>query len=295
MNNDLLKIIKKHHLHPIGYQKIGKVYLIKEKDKRYILKLSTSNYDIYKYLISRDFHNFPDNYNTIGDNYDLSEYIPNIKLDNIQKLNDLLTTLSILHKKTSYKREISLDDIKKIYEDTLNKINEKLNYYTKINDLCDKKDFLSPSDYLLLINISLIYYSLEYSKNNLNKWYDNIKNNKSIRVSLIHNNISLDHFIVNQDKYLINWDKSMFDIPIFDILNYYKLYYKDISLNDLFMIYEKYNKLDVNEKELLLILLMIGNDLHFSNNELLNTKMLNDEIIFLQNIYDYNKDLIKKQ
>ena len=87
----------------------------------------------------------------------------------------------------------------------------------------------------------------------------------------------------------------MFDIPIFDILNYYKLYYKDISLNDLFMIYEKYNKLDVNEKELLLILLMIGNDLHFSNNELLNTKMLNDEIIFLQNIYDYNKDLIKKQ
>ena len=161
--------------------------------------------------------------------------------------------------------------------------------------MCDKKDFLSPSDYLLLRNISLIYYSLEYSKNNLNKWYDNIKNNKSIRVSLIHNNISLDHFIVNQDKYLINWDKSMFDIPIFDILNYYKLYYKDISLNDLFMIYEKYNKLNVNEKELLLILLMIGNDLHFSNNELLNTKMLNDEIIFLQNIYDYNKDLIKKQ
>lgn len=293
MNNELLEILKKRDIHPIGYQKIGKGLLIKDREHNYFLKLNTSNYDIYKYLSSRDFFNYPKNYNEIGDNFDLSEYISNIKVEKDQKLNDLLELIAILHKKTLYKREFDLDDIKKIYEELNNVINYRLDYYIKLNDKCDNEEFLSPSMYLLMRNISLIYYMLEGARKNLNIWYEKIKNNKSIRVCLLHNNISLDHLIINRKKYLINWDKAMFDNPINDLLSFYKLYYKDLSLNDVFFIYEKNNSLEELEKDLLIIYLMVGNDVKISDNELLNTKLINNELIYLENVYNYIKKNIE--
>ena len=141
MNKEIFKIIKEKNIHPIAYKKIGDGYFIKDKEKEYVLKLNTSNYDIYKYLISRSFNNFPENYNNVGDNYDLSLYIPNVKIKRDQKLNDLLEIMSILHKKTAYRREIDLDDIKEIYEDIIKIIDKKMKYYSEINDSSNNKDY----------------------------------------------------------------------------------------------------------------------------------------------------------
>jgi hypothetical protein len=110
MNNELVKIIKSNNIHPVAYQKIGKVYFIKDQNHTYVIKLNTNNYDIYKYLMSRKFINIPQNYSLKHANYDMYEYIENISEKKNQKIDYLITILSILHKKSAYMREIDLDE-----------------------------------------------------------------------------------------------------------------------------------------------------------------------------------------
>ncbi len=289
MNREIRNILKERNIHPISYQKIRKVYIIKDKNHGYVIKLKTNNYDIYKYLISRDFTNFPDTFTYENDNYDIYEYIPDIKEEKEQKIEDLIVLISLLHKKTSYIRIISLDDIKEIYENIIKKINDTRNYFIKLNDNIDKDLFLSPHDYLLIKNISLIYYSLEQSHNYINDWYNMIKNNKSMRVALLHNNISIDHLIVNDEKYLISWDKSYFDNPIYDIESFYRKYYQEIELNDTIKLYEINNKLNSLEYKLLLVLLLIPRKFEFTSNNLSNTILVNNEIIYLKKVIEVIK------
>ena len=286
MNNELPNIIKKNNIHPIGYEKIKSVYLVKEKNTCFIIKLHTNNYDIYKYLISKNFNYLPNNYNKSSDNYDILEYIKDIKIDKVQKINDYLKILSVLHLKTSYVREIDLDEIKKNYEELINKINILKRFYHELNDSIDKELFLSPSNYLLVRNISLIYSILNICEDKLNKIYEKLKNEKSIRISLLHNNIDLDHLLNSDKEYLISWDKSYFDSPIIELETFYRKYYQYIDINDFFRIYESINKLTNIEKELLLIKLAIPRKIEFSNNDYLNTEVVNKEINYLKNIYD---------
>ena len=150
MNKEIRDILKKRDIHPISYEKIGKVYIIKDKNRGYVIKLNANNYDIYKYLISRDFTNFPYTFTQINDNYDICEYIKEIKEEYVQRIEDLIILISILHKKTSYIRVIDLDDVKEIYENTIKNIKDTRNYYIKLNDEIDKELFLSPSSYLLV-------------------------------------------------------------------------------------------------------------------------------------------------
>ena len=281
--NSLHEAIKKLNIHPTSYKKIRNVYLV---NNEYVIKLNSNNYDIYKYLISKNFLNIPKFYNDSNDNYDILEYIFEFKMDNIQKINDYLKILSILHFKTSYKREIDLDEIKKNYEEMINRIHYLRKYYHELNDIIDKEIFLSPSNYLLIRNISLIYSTLNICEDKLNKIYNLLKNEKSIRICLLHNNISLDHLLTNDKEYLISWDKSYFDSPIVELENFYKNYYEFITIDDYFKIYETVNKLTNIEKELLLIKLAIPKKIEFTNNTYLDTNNINLEINYLKEIYN---------
>ena len=283
MNSELYSILKKLDIHPISYQKINSVYLI---NNTYIVKLNANNYDIYKYLISKGFNYFPEYFNAINDNYDIVKYIIPLKVSNEEKVNDYLKLLAILHFKTSYKREIDLDEIKSKYEELINRIVNLRKYYSTVNDEIDKELFLSPGEYLLVRNISLIYNILNISENLLNKEYEKIKNLKSIKVSLLHNNLSLDHLIISEKEYLISWDKSYFDNPVYELEDFYRKYYSYITLNDLLTIYERINKLTDIERHLLIIMLSIPNKIEFTRDNYLNTKMVNQEINYLKSIYD---------
>ena len=286
MNNEIISILKKENIHPIAYKKINSVYLVSDKTITYAIKLNINNYDIYKYLLSKGFNYFPENYNTIDTNYDITKYIIPLEVNQIEKINDYLKILSILHFKTSYIREINLDEIKLNYEKLINEINDLRNYYMNINDKLDKERFLSPAEYLLLRNISLIYTTLNISEELLNKTYEIIKNSKSIRVSLLHNNLSLDHLLINEGEYLISWDKSYFDSPIYEINSFYRKYYNYININDFLGIYEKNNKLSETERTLLIIILSIPKKIEFTNNNYENTVIVNNEINYLKSIYE---------
>ena len=210
-------------------------------------------------------------------------------ISNTKKVNDLLEELAILHKKTSYKRELDLDNIKKIYESIKEDIIKSKSYYYNLNDVIDKNIFFSPSMYLLIRNISLIYYLLEYSEKEIDKWYQSIPKEKNVRVCLLHNNISIEHLIVNENKYLINWDKSYFGNPINDIVSFYKKYYQNLGLEEVLKIYENKNKLSNLEKELLLIKLSLPERIVLTKDTFNDTKLINDELSYLTKVYDYVK------
>ena len=286
MNNELYSILKKENIHPIAYKKINSVYLVSDKTITYAIKLNTNNYDIYKYLLSKGFNYFPDNYSNVDVNYDITKYIIPLEVNQTEKVNDYLKLLSILHFKTSYKREVNLDEIKINYEKIINEINDLRRYYISINDKLDKERFLSPADYLLLRNITLIYSVLNIIEKLLNKTYEKIKDSKSIRVALLHNNLSLDHLIINEGEYLISWDKSYFDSPINELNSFYRKYYNYIDINDFLLIYEKSNKLSAIEKALLIIVLSVPKKIEFINNNYENTMLVNNEINYLKSIYE---------
>lgn len=289
MNDELRSIIKEHNLRPLSYRKIKKAYIIDTKNDRYVLKPNTNNYDIYKYLLSRGFDYFPKNLNSKG-NYDLVRFIEDNSLNNSQKLNDLVGVVGTLHKKTSYMREVDLDEIKALYEELSAKINNGIKYYTSVNDYIDTVLFYSPSEYLLVRNISLIYFMLEFSKRKLEEWYYNIRNEKSIRNSLIHNNLELEHLLINNGYYLISWDKAMFSYPIDDLYKLYHDYYNKMELSDFFKTYESINKLDKYEFDLLVIKLSIPEIIEFTSDTYLDTKRINDLLFYLQKVYKIIKN-----
>ena len=295
MNKEIEKIILDLDIHPIGYQKIKNVYIINSRDNNYAIKLHTNNYDIYKYLISRDFLFFPKNFNSSSDNYDISLYIKGLSISKEQKLNDYLKIIALLHQKTLYKREIDLDEIKEKYENIVNQINYLRKYYIELNEKINHELFLSPSSYLLIRNISIIYSILDNSEALLNEIYNKVKSEKSIRVSLLYNNPDLDHLIISNQEYLISWDKAYFDSPIYEIEMIYRKYYQEIELNDLFKIYESVNKLTMLEKKTLLVILAIPKELKLTNNTILDTERINNEIKYLNKVYEllikYKNDL----
>ena len=297
MNKELREIIDSHDLHPLSYRKIKKAYIIDTKDKRYVLKPNSNNYDIYKYLSSRDFNYFPHNYNTKTGNYDLSHFIEDNSISNEQKLGDLISVMATLHKKTSYQREVDLDDIKATYESLSKDINEAIKYYSNLNDYIDTVMFYSPSEYLLVRNISLIYFMLEFSKRKLDNWYQYIKDEKSIRNSLVHNNVDLEHLLINNGYYLISWDKAMFSLPIDDLYQLYTNYYSKMELNDLVRNYQGINPLNRYEMDLLLIKLSIPKIIEITNNTYQDTKKINDLLFYLNKVYKMirNDNIIEKQ
>ena len=126
---------------------------------------------------------------------------------------------------------------------------------------------MSPSSYLFVRNISLLFNILNFCRESINKWYEIIKEKKRIRVVNLHNNLSLDHYLLSNKPYLISWNKSKKDMPIYDIINFYKIYYKDFDFNDLIRVYESYYPLLEEEKYLLLCLICMPSKIELSSSE----------------------------
>ena len=220
----------------------------------------------FNYLESRAFNNYAKRVFE-NNNYDIYEYINGYNEPNEQKILDLINLLTILHYKTTFYKEVDIDYFKEIYENTINKIEYIYNYYTDIISLIETSIYMSPVEYLIARNISKIYESLNYSKENINKWYELVKDKRRIRVVNIHNNLSLEHYIKSDKPYLISWEKSKIDNPIYDLYNLYLNHYLDFDFNELFINYESKYPLLNEERILLFSLLTIPWKFEFNDTE----------------------------
>ena len=294
--NNLKKVLCDNNIKLKGLKKLNRVIILDTNKGKYVYKENTNNYDIYEYLKTRGFNYFP---RCISSNSkgELVEYIDSFDIPREQKVSDLIHLSGILHRTTSFTREIDLDELKEMYESIVKNIDYLRSYYEDLNNYIDTKVFMSPSEYLLVSNMDVIYYLLYFSKEKINIWYDLLKNKKSIKYSLIHNNLDTSHLIENNNKYLISWDKSKQDMPINDIIKLYQDNYYDLDLEKFLREYEKEYKIDEDEYLLFLIKLANLKKIEFTRNTYKDCYNINNYLVYLRKIVvlvqKYKKNLNK--
>ena len=245
----------------------------------YIVKKSIDN-RIYRILDKNNYDNYIENIKTIN-NHDIYPYIDDLEIDSNERALDLIYLMSKLHKSTSYYKNINILEIKDYYEKTYEKIKDLNNYYDYLRFMTEEKDFYTTTDIYFLKNISIIYISLDLASKYLEEWYHIMKDIKSIRISLIHNNLDLSHIIENNKPFLISWDRYKYDKPIYDFIVFYKKEFKDLDFLDLFNIYKNNLKLTKEEILLMYIELLIPKKIICNENDLKNIYELTCQNIYL--------------
>lgn len=263
----LKDILKKYALKPHRYEKNGKVVYIDTVDGRFVVKNNNRNREILNYLESRNFDYFPKYINDINDEYEIAEYIEESNIPKEQKMMDMIDLVSLLHNKTTHYKEVDSNHYKQIYEDINNNIAYLYSYYTDLITMIESKIFPSPSEYLLSRNISKIYAALTFSKAEIEKWYELVKNKKKDRFVVVHNNLDLGHFLRNKNSYLISWDKTKIDKPIFDLYKLYKRHYSEFDFVEILKKYERNYSLSEEERKLFFILIALPEKIELDDTE----------------------------
>ena len=92
---------------------------------------------------------------------------------------------------------------------------------------------------------------------------------------------SVDFKFRNDNSYLISWEKSKVDLPIYDIYNLYRKYYKLTDFDVLLNNYQKRYPLKEEEIKLLFIKISIPFKIEFTKDEFSNTKKVKDLLEYL--------------
>ena len=122
---------------------------------KFVIKDNPGN-NIYDYLLSRGFEYFPKIIDMDNEGI-LFEYIDEVDYDRDEKAQDFIKVLALLHAKTSYFKRIIPNDNKEIYEKIKNKLIDLNNYYNNLISIIENQEYMSPSEYLLARNISIVF------------------------------------------------------------------------------------------------------------------------------------------
>lgn len=262
--NEISKLLKENNIKIKSYRKYNNSYVVETNEGKLFISENKNNRNIFEYLEAKSFDNYPKI--LLNDRYQVTKYIKELDIPIEQKINDLIDTVSLLHKKTSYSKKVNNDDYIKIYEDLVNEYNYLFNYYNNIIESIDNSIFLSPSNYLLSLNITLILDSLNIGMGYLENWLEKIKKVDKMRVCVINNDLSLSNYRRSDKSYLINWNRSKIDIPVYDLYNFYNNE-NSIDFIDTLNRYEKKSPLSEIEKDLLIILLLMPDKLNLNDKE----------------------------
>lgn len=261
----------------------GKSHILTTNEGKYVVKEKNKDIkSLYNYLNNRNFNKYPQIIDEYDNNY-VYEYLDDVEVPINQKMIDEAKTLAELHYKTSYFKNVKIDNFKEIYENISSNINYLESYYNNLFDKALSEEYIRPSLYILIINSSLIKANINFLKRELEKWYKMINDLDKIRVVYNHNNLSIDHFINNK---FISWDKFLVDSPVIDLINLYKNDYNKYDFSLFLNEYFKNFELLDYEKTLLFIMISMPKTYDFTNNELDNTIMVSKSISYIE---DTNK------
>lgn len=242
-----------------------------ENDKKHVIKKKDFNVlETYNYLNSRGFGYLP-KLEYLDDDVYVYEYVSNTKTPDEQRMSDLIKIDALLHNKTVYYKDISIDEVKEIYENLTAKINELYNYYDDVMTMIESRIYMSPSEYMLARNCSMIFNCLDFSRSKLDEWYEIMKNKNKKRIVLLHNNLDPKHLVRSDENVLISWNKSERNLPIYDFIKLYKNNYCNYDFNELYKEYIKRFPLTKEERMLLFINLFIPPKIVFSKPEIITT------------------------
>lgn len=275
---DVFKSIYK----PYKYTLKGKSTIIDTSSGTFVIKDKNKPIkELYTYLLSRNFDNFPKIIDESRNDVNLYEYIEPTIMPNEQKGSDLIKLVANLHQKTSYFKEIDKDKYQEIYENIQSNLNYLKNYYNNYYNSFFKEIYMSPSHYLFMNNYYKIDSAINFCNNELDNWFEMVKNDEKERVVVNHNNLDINHFIKNDKDYLISWDNYQIDTPILDLVHFYQNNYFNLNFKEILETYENYYPLLPQEKKLFLIIISMPPKIELNDNEFNNTKYLRYKLDYL--------------
>jgi len=255
---------------PYRYTIKGNCTILETTSGNFVVKRKPKNKDLpklFNYLKSRNFDYFPNIYNDSRDDTYVYEYIENEIDLNPQKSEDLISLVALLHSKTSFNKEVAEETYKEIYENIKNNVMYLQDYYLKHYELFLKDIYMSPSKYQFVRNYSKIIAALSFTERELDSWYSLVSDKKNERISLVHNNLSLEHYIKSDKDYLISWDNAKFDTPVLDLVKLYQNNFWDLEFSTIYKKYLSITSLSNQEQKLFFILISLVPEIKFTDNE----------------------------
>ena len=265
----------------------GKAKIIVEEDSKCVIKKKKKDLsELYDYLALKGFNSYP---KVIDENEDelRYEYIESVYTTEDEKGKELIKTVADLHFRTTYFKDVSRKKYKEIHYKIINNIDYLKNYYEKLILKIDRKEYMSPYEYLIARNYSIIISALMYAEREINSWYKLVQNKDTERVSVVHNNLRTSHFIKGDKGYLLNWDYSVVDTPILDLYKFYKREYNKYNFKTLLKEYNNNFKLSDEEIKLFCVLISIPDKIEIKDNminSVRNAKKILDYIYLTNNL-----------
>ena len=269
MNSNFSSFLIKKHCHSAKKICINKnsVLYTDSNGKKYVTKKNTNNMlNIYNYLNSRGFGYLPRLVYCDDTSY-VYEYQENTDTPDEQRVSDLVKIDALLHSKTVYYKDVSLDETKEIYEKLSDKIKNTFTYYDDLVTMIESNVYMSPSEYMLARNCSMIFSGLNFCQKKLDEWYKIASGKNKKRVVLLHNNLDSNHIIGSKDGMLISWNYATYDLPIYDFIKLYKNNYDKYDFIELYKEYVKIFPLLEEEKNLMYVILFIPNKIVFNKSQ----------------------------
>ena len=275
---DILKAIYK----PYRYTIKGKATILETTSGDFLIKEKNKDLnELYNYLISRGFDNFPKLIDSSRKDINVFEYVESITMPKEQMCDDIIDLIASLHNKTSYFKEVSEDKFKSIYEDIKSNISFLKNYYDTMYEIGFNEEYMSPSTYLFMRNFYKINAALDFCDREIDEWYELIKGETKIRVSVVHNNLSIEHFLKGNKEVLISWDNYLIDTPIIDIVKLYKNEYLNMNFSEVLERYFYKFSLLPYEQKLLFVLITMPPEIKMSNDEFNKCKNISKVIDYV--------------
>jgi thiamine kinase-like enzyme len=279
--NDSLNVLKSIYK-PYRYTLKGSVMILETTSGTFVVKDKENDLSgIYNYLKSRNFTNFPKLIDESRNSVNVFEYIEDVKMPKEQKAQDMVNLVSNLHNKTTYFKDVTDDEFKSIYDNILNNLNYLKESYEKYYNNFFSEVMMSPSHYLFMRNYSKINNCLKFCHDELDKWFDMVKNEHKTRVSLVHNNLSIEHFIKSDQDYLISWEHARVDTPVLDLINFYHNDFFDLNFEELLKSYFQKYDLTESEKKLFFIMISTPPEINFSENEFTSSLKLRKKLDYI--------------
>ncbi len=267
---------------PYRYTIQGRVTILESTSGKFVVKPKEKDLkEVYQYLQSRNFSSFPPLVDESRDGVHVFTYVEDILMPQEQKAQDLMDVIASLHQKTTFFKNVSQDTYQEIYEAIDSNILYLSQYYNDLFEQCFQEVYPSPSHYLFLRNCSKILSSLDFSKRELDEWFELVKTQGRQRVSFIHNNLSLDHYLKSDQDYLISWEKSKIDSPVLDLVHFYQKEYFDVEFQTLFQKYQEKYPWNEEEKKLFFILISLPRKMEFTDSEFQNCKNVRESLDYL--------------
>lgn len=276
---DLVRSIYK----PYRYTINKSATIIDSSSGKFVIKKQNKDlYQLFNYLSTRGFNSYPRIVRNYRSEENIFEYIENEYVPNEQKLLDLSNALASLHNKTVYYKNTSLDNYKEIYENITNNISYLSTYYESMFLTFLKEEYQSPSMYLYSRNYYKIRSALSFCKDEIDSWYELVKENDKERVSVVHNNIEMDHFLENKNgSVLISWDNYIIDTPIIDFINLYQKEYLNYNFEPFLTKYLNNFTLLEHEKKLLFVLINLPLYFELNDSEFENTRIIKNNLEYI--------------